>query len=108
MYHGDSRISGLPPYLTIQVGEAAGGAEGCRGSSWVVATPAGARSAGQSAIINARFPLTESRCSPLIPNAQMMRFYYKADVQQKAKILRKVLSWRFAGCPRNAGQLWQC
>ncbi|KAI7837315.1 hypothetical protein COHA_008830 [Chlorella ohadii] len=38
MFHGDSRISALPPYLTIQ----------------------------------------------------MMRFYYKADVQQKAKILRKV------------------
>lgn len=24
---------------------------------------------------------------------QMMRFYYKVDVRQKAKILRKVLCW---------------
>ena len=38
MFHGDSRISALPPYLTVQ----------------------------------------------------MMRFFYKADVQQKAKILRRV------------------
>lgn len=31
---------------------------------------------------------------PLLPlSLQMMRFYYKADVQQKAKILRKVRVW---------------
>lgn len=56
-----------------------------------------------------------ARPTPPIQRPQMMRFYYKADVQQKAKILRKVCAlgtWRVACvcvmCRRAAAVVHAC